>query len=195
MRRKVQDFSSSTWNRVQIPQPSIQATQTRNSGSQIKLQPLSCVQNLHYKRISSFNMHTPPTELTIPSFTPQPANQSNSLRAPCPFRRWVELVTYLVSHLQPLFTAHSSLPSLRPRRRARIHLAPTRRIRTRAHDRLGSRIFKLRTRHHAVHNPRTPGDMCRHTRGRADFDCSRSRPRAAPHRRAGDDVFRCARGG
>jgi hypothetical protein len=74
------------------------------------------LENLHYKRIASFNAHTSPTELTIPSFTPQPANQSNtSARALSMERKEVELEIYLVSHLptplhRPLVATISAPP-------------------------------------------------------------------------------------
>jgi hypothetical protein len=181
------------WNRVQIPRPSIQATRTSN--------PVSCLRASKTFSDVGWRISTTSVSFRSTCFHPQSAqflgvtaqlaNQYNTVRAPWPFRHWVELGTYLVS----LYTAHSSLPSLRPRRGSSIYLAPTHSILARPHDRLRSRVLKFRTRHHTAHNPRAPRHMCRHSTCGADFDCSSSRPRAAPHRRARDDVFCCAGGG
>jgi hypothetical protein len=82
-----------------------------------------------------------------------------------------------------------------PRRGLNIPRTPARRIRTRPHHRRTRAHGKRRTRHHTLHHPRTPRHMRRHAARGPDLDSRRVRPRAGPDRRAGDDVFRGARGG
>lgn len=102
---------------------------------------------------------------------------------------------YLAYPLRISLPYHSyTLPPPLPhaRRRRDIHLTPTRRIHTRAHNSLTCHILILRTRHHTAYNPRTPGHMRSRPNDRAHRYSRSIRPRAAPHGRAWDDVFRSA---